>query len=83
MMVSIFPMTILSARRAAIVPRWPIRSRFFSWSAIKLAARSSSIWLLLIARPTIAPSPFSLVFASVLSETLTRRWFVHPRRQHF
>jgi hypothetical protein len=77
-MMSIFAMSIVTARRSSIMASRVLRLFFFCRPTIEVAARTFSI-----GSTSIVRSPMLVIFAFVSGVALARRRLAHPRRQHF
>jgi hypothetical protein len=67
----------------SVMPSRTVGPRPFRNRTIELATRTLSIRSTPLAWPVIAPAPLGPISAFVMGETLSRRRFAHPRRQHF
>src|SRR6267378_273188 len=81
--LSILPMSILRARREAIMSTRPVARFSFRSRAIETRPWTFSIGSALIARSPVTRAPVGAIFALMLRVTLGRHGLVHPRRQHF
>ena len=74
---------VMSMLRFLVVSSRTVRPRSFCSRPIELATRTFSIGSLLLAWSAVARTPLGTIFALVVGETLGRRRFAHPRREHF
>jgi hypothetical protein len=82
-MMSIFAMSIVTARRSSIMASRVLRLFFFCRPTIEVAGRTFSIGSTSIVRSPVTRSPMLVIFAFVSGVALARRRLAHPGRQHF
>jgi hypothetical protein len=73
----------ITRRSWVIIPAHLLSSFLGGWWPTELATRTFSLGSTFIARPSVPTAPVGLIFPFMIGKTLSCRWLIDPRRQHF